>query len=96
MLDYLSLFIGNNLRYAIALVFAYFSVLGFADWIRDVKFYRRNGWNFDLQSNSKFKQAIGSDVPVPNKARVYFLAPIFVTLMTIGSLIFAFGSTSPR
>lgn len=77
----------GNWQYALALLFAYFCVRALIDWYRDMKFYRSNGWDFEKSSGIIYRQAIGDDTPVPNKARVLIGAPLMIFVTAMASLI---------
>jgi hypothetical protein len=90
MWDWVQAFAGSNWRYAIALFFFYVAVRATIDWIRDIKFYSANNWDFTKSSGINYKQAMGDPTPVPNKSRVTVGAPIMIFTSTMSGLIIIF------
>jgi hypothetical protein len=90
MFDWLQEAVAINWRYAIVLFFFYGGFRVFVDWIRDLKFYYTNSWDFSKSSGVKLNQAIGDDTPVPNRARVLFVAPLLFLIFTTSSCFIAF------
>jgi hypothetical protein len=91
MWDWAREFAGEYWRYAIALFFFYLAIRATIDWVKDIKFYSANVWDFTKSSGINYKQAMGDSTPVPNKSRVIIVAPIMILTCTMGALIFLFA-----
>ncbi len=74
-----------------ALFFWYCSLVLFWGWLKDLRFYRRNGWDFSKSSGFEMRTGLGSTTNIPNKMRVLASAPLGTFIFALGGLIFWFG-----
>ena len=55
-------------------------------WIRDLQFYKKNGWDFTKDSGRNLYPGRGPPVgakPIPNKHRVFFAYPFCILVSAV-------------